>query len=68
MQLATDQQIKAVYSETGIEPCPELVDVWEISNGSNGAMWFLVGKDGFTPYYLLSTNEVVESWKEAGSI
>lgn len=60
---ATDQQISSVYAETGIEPCPELKEIWHFSNGSNGAMWFAEGEDEFTPYCLLSTDEVVKSWK-----
>ena len=36
---ATDQEVAKVRTETGIEPCSELIELWQISNGSNGAMW-----------------------------
>lgn len=60
---ATELQIAAVHTQTGIEPCPELKELWQISNGSDGAMWFAEGEDEFTPYYFLSTDDVIESWK-----
>jgi cell wall assembly regulator SMI1 len=60
---ATNEQISAIRTQTGIDVSSDLVELWRISNGSNGVMWFAEGDDEFTPYYFLSTSDVIETWK-----
>lgn len=60
---ATNEQISAVLTETGVDVSSDLVELWQISNGSNGVMWFVEGEDEFTPYSFLSTSKVIATWK-----
>lgn len=61
---ASDAQIAAIASTTGIEVDESLKELWRISNGSRGYAWFAAGEDeDFAPHAFLSIKEALSLWK-----
>ncbi|MGB2955531.1 MAG: SMI1/KNR4 family protein [Anaerolineales bacterium] len=59
---AKRRDFRRIRKKTGIELFGDLVELYEIRNGSEGKLVFVVITDGWVPCEFLSVNQAIDSW------
>ncbi len=64
---ATEEEIASIAATTGVEIEENLKSLWRISNGSGRTMWWFAEGDDFTPYYFLSIEDALKTYRASTS-